>query len=139
MEKNNYKNLHEQAEYGVLLEKLVNLGMIFLLVAFALYMTGYLEPLVPISELPEAWKLPLNDFIAQTGAPTGWSWLDHILTGDYLNFAGIAFLAGVTGICYLLLLVRFIQDGHKLYITVALIEIGLMVLAAANITGGGGH
>jgi len=137
MEKKKYQNLHEQQDYGVLLERLVNVGMIFLVVAFALYMTGVLPPLVPIEDLPQAWTLPLNDFIAQTGAPTGWGWLDHLATGDYLNFAGIAFLATVTGICYVGLLIGFIKDGKKLYIYIALIEIGLMLLAAANITGGG--
>ena len=139
MEQKKYENLHEQGEYGILLDKMVNLGMIFLLVAFGLYMLGILEPLVPIEQLPQAWTLSLDEFIAQTGAPTGWSWVNHIMTGDYLNFAGIAFLAAVTGICYLVLLWGFIQDGHKLYITLTLIEIALMVLAAANVTGGGGH
>lgn len=137
MEKQQYENLHEQQAYGVLLERLVNVGMIFLVVSFALYMTGVLQPLVPIEDLPQAWKLPLNDFIAQTGAPAGWNWLQHITTGDYLNFAGIAFLASVTGICYIGLLIGFIKDGKKLYVYIALIEIGLVVLAAANITSGG--
>ena len=32
---------------------------------------------------------------------TGWSWVSNLGEGDMLNFVGIAFLAGVTIICYL--------------------------------------
>ncbi len=139
MEQKKFTNLHEQMAYGALLEKLVNVSMIVLFISFVLYVGGFLAPLIPIEQLSTVWNLPLEEFLAQTDAPTGWQWVNHIHTGDYLSFAGIAFLVAITGICYLVLLIGFAKDGHKIYLFITSAEIGLIILAAANVMGGSGH
>jgi len=47
----------EQRLYASILEIGVYLGLVVLLVTFALYVTGIVEPAVPIHALPEYWGL----------------------------------------------------------------------------------
>ena len=84
-----FTNLPQQAAYGSLLQILVNTSLLTIIATFAIYLGGFLEPLVGIEQLPEFWSLSLNEFIAATGSPTGWSWTAMIGKGDYINFIGI--------------------------------------------------
>ncbi|KJU82949.1 hypothetical protein MBAV_004846, partial [Candidatus Magnetobacterium bavaricum] len=53
-------------------------------------------PPVPVDELPKLWGLSVHEYLEKTGIHTGWAWLHLLGKGDFLNFAGIAFLGGVT-------------------------------------------
>ena len=46
---------------------------------------GLVEPHVPHSRLPEVWNLPVSQFLAATGLPTGWGWLAFAHRGDIAN------------------------------------------------------
>ena len=52
---------------------------------------------------------------------------------DYLNFIGIAFLAGVTIVCYVGVLPSFFRKKDWIYATIATLEVLVLALAASGI------
>ena len=127
-----FENLEIQQRYGAVLRRVCNLGLILLFLTFALYVLGIVKPLIPLEAMPQYWNLPLHEFLQQTGAPKGWQWFEQIRKADYLTFVGVIILAGVTGICYLVLLVDFVKARKSLYSILVTAELLLIVLAASN-------
>ena len=89
----------EQLAYAKLLGTGMKFGLLILVVTFIIYLTGILTPHIPVSDLPTYWKMPVHKYLAATGIHPGWAWLHMLGKGDFLNFIGIAFLAGITIIC----------------------------------------
>lgn len=58
--------------------------------------------------------------------------------GDFLNFLGIAFLAGVTIACYIAVIPVFFRKKDKVYGIFAILEVLLLLLAASGILKTGG-
>jgi hypothetical protein len=107
------------------------IGLAALVCSFLAYVLALLEPLVPLERLPALWSLPVERYVALTGAPTGWGWLARLGHADYLNVLGIALLASVTMLCYLRLLVSFLRRRDRLQSALAALQI-LVLLAAAS-------
>jgi hypothetical protein len=107
------------------------IALTLLIGTFAVYALGLLEPLVPLGALPELWRLPVGEFIAATGAPTGWGWLARLGAGDYLNLAGVAFLGGVSVVCYLRVIPHYWRKGDRALAWLAIAQV-LVLLAAAS-------
>lgn len=102
-------------------------GFVVLIFTFLIYVFGLLDPLVPPQELTRLWSLPVDRYVAATGAPTGWGWLRFLGKGDYLNFVGIAALASITVVCY----ARVIPVLSRMQAVLAALQI-LVLLAAAS-------
>ena len=103
-----------------------------LIASFTAYVLGLFDPLIPLERLPALWRLPAEQFVAQTGAPMGWGWLARLGQGDYLNFAGIALLATGTLIAYLRLLVWLAGRGERLFAALVLAQVLVLVAAASG-------
>jgi hypothetical protein len=131
----------EQLRYASILEIGVLLGLVILLVTFALYALGVVAPSVPLHELPRYWGLSVQDYLHATNADhlhhehiiTGWTWLSVIGKGDYLNFVGIVLLAGVTVVCFLGVIPMLLKKHDWIYATMAIVEVLVLVLAASGI------
>ena len=115
-----------QELYARWLEIGVRIAFGLLVASFALYVFGVLEPLVPTAQLVRLWTLPVDRYVAATGAPTGWGWLNLLGKGDYLNFVGIALLATITILCY----ARIVPALPRLHAVLALIQIAVLLAAA---------
>jgi hypothetical protein len=115
-----------QEIYARWLEIGVRIAFALLVASFALYVLGVLEPLVPTAELVRLWNLPVDRYVAETGAPTGWGWLKALGKGDYLNFVGIALLGTITIICY----ARIVPALPRLHAALAIIQIAVLLAAA---------
>jgi hypothetical protein len=100
-------------------------------------LSGVTEPLIPLGHLPQVWSLPLERYLAATGAPTGWQWLRVLVNGDYANFAGIATLGLVTLVCYLRLLAALLSRGERTLAIVAALQVAVLGAAAAGLFTGG--
>jgi hypothetical protein len=105
-----------------------------LALAFLLYLLRIAEPLVPLEQLPALWSLPVEQFLAATGAPAGWGWLAQAGRGDYLNVVGVAMLCGVTLVCYARILVR---PGDRVTRALALAQMVVLLAAASGLLAGG--
>jgi hypothetical protein len=131
----------DQLLYARILAKGMYLGLGLLLVTFALYMTGIMQPGIPIEELPRLWTLSApeyleavnHEFLHRPHVVDGWGWLAMLGTGDYVNFSGIAILSAVTIVCYLGLLPSLFRKKDWIYAGIAVAEVIVLVLAASGL------
>ena len=123
----------EQLRYALVLGAGVRLGFVLLLVTFFLYLSGLLEPLIPVDQLPRYWGLPVDEFVRATGTPTGWGWLAQLARGDLLNLAGIAVLAGVSAIASVSVLPVFARQREIAHLAICVLQIVVLAAAASGI------
>jgi hypothetical protein len=133
------KATEEQLAYAKLLDQGMKLGLLALVVTFIIYISGILSPFIPVQDLPKYWKLPVTEYLEQTGIHPGWTWLGFVGRGDFLNFLPIAFLAGVTIMCYIRIVPILFRKKDTTYAALAIIEVLVLVLAASGILKSGGH
>jgi hypothetical protein len=131
----------DQLLYANLLAKGMYLGLGLLLVTFALYMTGFVQPAIPIEELPRLWTLSVHEylevvnheFLHRPEVVAGWGWVALLGRADYLNFVGIAILSAVTIVCYMRILPNLFRRKDWIYATIAALEVIVLVLAASGL------
>lgn len=136
---NKLKATEEQIAYAKLLDMGMKLGLLSLVVTFIIYLTGILAPYVPVNDLPKYWSMPVKTYLQETGIHTGWSWLYMLGKGDFLNFTGIAFLAGVTIVCYIRIIPILFRKKDTVYGVLAIVEVLVLAFAASGILKSGGH
>jgi hypothetical protein len=129
----------EQLRYAKILGIGMKLGMLMLVVSFTLYLTGILQPQIPVDELPKLWGLSVHQYLELKGLHGGWSWLYMLNKGDFLNFTGIAFLGAVTIFCFIAIIPMLFRKKDTAYGFIALVEVIVLVLAASGILKTGGH
>ena len=123
----------EQLAYATWLDRGMILGFLLLVATFVVYLLGLTTPQVPVNDLPSYWSMPVAQYLKAADVHTGWSWLALIGKGDYMNFLGIAFLSAVTIACYLRVLPLLWAAGDRVYFSIALTEIAVLVLAASGV------
>ncbi|MEW6572870.1 MAG: DUF1634 domain-containing protein [Bacillota bacterium] len=129
----------EQMLYGNLLLVASIAGIALLVITFLLYISGAVAPHVPVEDLPKLWGrgVDAHHYVEATKAPVGWGWFSMIGKGDYMNYLGIALLAGVTVVGYLILLPAYIKKKDGIYSFIVIAEIVVLILAAAGIVAAG--
>jgi hypothetical protein len=123
----------EQLLYARLLDWGAKIGLAVLVAGFAGYLSGFLAPQVPVDQLPALWTLPLADYLARTGTPTGWGWLSLLDKGEFAGLAGIAILSGCSLLCLVAVVAVYARRGDRVYATIGLLEIAVLVLAASGV------
>ena len=126
----------EQIRYAEVLEKGMYVGLACLIVTFALYAFGIMKPYVPLGKLPEHWQKEVDDYLSEAGEAeieAGWGWVKMLGYGDFVNFIGIAILAGVTVPCYLAIIPLLLKRNDTIYVVLALLEAIVLVVAASGI------
>ena len=129
----------EQLAYAQILDKGMKIGLVLLTATFIIYLTGMLSPYLPVNDLPKYWTMPVHKYLEQTGIQPGWAWLGMLGKGDFLNFTGIAFLAGVTIVCYIRIIPILFRKKDTVYAVLALCEVLVLTLAASGLLKSGGH
>jgi hypothetical protein len=129
----------EQLAYAKLLDIGMKIGLLLLIGTFVVYLTGILSPYIPVNELPKYWGHNVHRYLEETGIHTGWAWLGMINKSDFLNFLPIAFLAGITLVCYLRIIPILFRKKDIAYGIIAIIEVLVLALAASGILKTGGH
>ncbi|MEW6192978.1 MAG: DUF1634 domain-containing protein [Bacillota bacterium] len=127
----------EQVVYGNLLLFGSLAGIAILVITFILYVSGALAPHVPLEQLPQLWGTKAHEYVEATKSPTGWGWIYYLGKGDYLNYIGVALLAGLTILGYLVLLPAYLKKKDMAYSILVLVEIIVLVLAASGIVAAG--
>jgi hypothetical protein len=129
----------EQIVYANILEKGMLLGLVVILVTYCIYVVGIMKPYVPMDSVTRYWQMNVHDYLHHCGIKAGWAWLFLVGYGDFLNFVGIALLAGITMICFLAIVPLLWRENDKLYAVFALLEAAILGVAASGILGSGGH
>ncbi len=123
----------EQLRYARWLEWGTRVGLVALILIFLAYGIGLVEPHVPHSRLPEVWNLPVSQFLAATGLPTGWGWLAFAHRGDIANLLGIAMLTGASLLALLALLPLYLRQRDRLYAALCVAQVAVLLLAASGL------
>mgnify|MGYP000703441512 FL=1 len=123
----------EQLRYARWLEWGTRVGLAALILIFLAYGIGLVEPHVPHSRLPEVWNLPVSQFLAATGLPTGWGWLAFAHRGDIANLLGIAMLTGASLLALLALLPLYLRQRDRLYAALCVAQVAVLLLAASGL------
>ncbi len=129
----------EQLAYATILDKGMKIGLLMLVISFIIYVTGILTPYIPVNDLPKYWGLSVHKYLEVTGIQPGWTWLRLLGKGDFLNFIGIAFLAGVTAVCYIRIIPILFRKKDIAFGIIAILEVIVLVLAASGLLKSGGH
>jgi len=119
--------------YARSLDRATKAGFVIALSAFLIYVSGALPAYVPVAELVRYWSLPVDRFIAATGAPQGWAWLRLLGYGDALNVAAVALLALVTPLCYARLLPVLVAERDWLQAALAAAQLAVLLTAASGL------
>ena len=123
----------EQLLYAKILEKGMYSGLLILLITFGLYTFGILDPYIPLDKVSEYWSYNVNDYLKHAEIKPGWAWLGMLKYGDFVNFIGIAILAGVTIFCYAAIVPTLLKNNDKVYAILAIIEVIILSAAASGL------
>ncbi len=123
----------EQLLYAKILEKGMYSGLLILLITFGLYTFGILDPYIPLDKVSEYWSYNVNDYLKHAEIKPGWAWLGMLKYGDFVNFIGIAMLAGVTIFCYAAIVPTLLKNNDKVYAILAIIEVIILSAAASGL------
>jgi len=129
----------EQIRYANILFYGAWLGIIMMFVTYAIYLTGILDPHVPLEQVVSSWKMGVDDYMQRTDSPHGWGWAMLLHKGDFLNFIPIAMLALLTIVCYFTLIPGYLKRKDYMYASFAITEIIVLAVAASGLLGSGGH
>lgn len=137
VEKGSVAQAAEQLRYARWLEAGTRTGLVALILLFLAYGVGLVEPHVPHSRLPEVWNLPVSQFLAATGLPTGWGWLAFAHRGDIANLLGIAMLTGASLLALLAVLPLYLRQRDRLFAGLCVAQMVVLLLAASGLLTGG--
>jgi len=108
------------------------IAFVLLVAGYVIYVFGLLAPQVPPEQLARLWGLPLAEYLAASGAPTGWQWLALAGHGDYFNYVGIAALAVIVPLAYLRTLPVLVRHARA-HALIALLELAVLLAAASGL------
>ena len=142
MEDKSYASLEatpEQLLYAKILERGMYFGLLIILITFGLYAFGIMDPYIPLDKISKYWSMNVNDYLHHANIKAGWAWVGMIKYGDFVNFIGIAILAGVTILCYAAIVPTLLKNKDTVYAIIAILEVIVLTVAASGILGAGGH
>jgi hypothetical protein len=122
-----------QEVYARWLDVWTHIAFAFAAVALALYLTGALAPFVAPQAVVELWRLPVDQYLARAGAPSGWAWLPLVGRGDYLNLAGVCLFALISLVCCARVIPAFLRRGEPLHAALAAAQVLVLLAAALNL------
>jgi hypothetical protein len=126
----------EQLLYARVLEFGMYIGLVLLFVTFATYTLGIMDPYIPLDEISRYWTPEaggVEAYLSEAKIEAGWGWLSMLGYSDFLNFAGVAILAGVSIICYAAIVPGLLKNKDKTYALLALLEVVILSVAASGI------
>jgi len=123
----------EQLRYAAWLQWSGWIGMTSLVIAFIVYATGALAPLISFDQLPQAWRLPAGEMLQLTGQSPGWGWVRLLDRGDVINLVGIGFLASCSAAPLLAVVPIYLKRGDRVFAILCLLQVAVLIMAASGI------
>lgn len=119
-----------QDRYGRWLAWGARLGLALLAIGLLAYLTGLVDPYVPIERLAARWHLPAGEMLREMGLRPGWEWTRHIHRSDMVMLAGIALLASCSIPCLAAVIPLFHARRERIFVAVCALQIAVLLLAA---------
>ena len=123
----------EQVLYANVLERGMYAGLACLFITFALYGFGIMGPYIPREEIPQHWSKDVHTYLVDANIEAGWGWVKMLGYGDFVNFIGIAILAGVTILCYATIVPLLFKKNDTVFAVLAIVEVLALAIAASGI------
>ncbi len=123
----------EQVIYAGILEKGMYVGLLILFITYAIYVFGIMKPYIALDEISKFWSMNVHEYLETAHIQDGWGWVGMLGYSDFLNFIGIAILAGVTILCYLVIVPTLLRNNDKVYAALALLEAFILAAAASGL------
>ena len=114
-------------------------GLALMALTYFLYLSGIMAPHVPLEKVIQLWSQPVGVYLSQGNVPIGWGWATLLNKGDFLNFLGIALLAGLTIVCYIPLVGAYLKKKDMVFAILSVLEIIVLTAAASGLVGAGAH
>jgi hypothetical protein len=92
-----------------------------------------MDPYIPLDKISDYWSMNVHDYLEHAEIKNGWAWLGMLKYGDFINFIGVALLAGVTIICYVAIVPTLLKSKDTVYAVLAVIEVIILSAAASGI------
>lgn len=108
------------------------LGLVLLVAGFAAYVTGWVDPHIPIERLPALWNRPAPELLAEVGLRPGWGWAELVHRSDMLILAGIGVLASCSIPSLAATIPVFAARGERAFVVICVLQIAVLVLAASG-------
>ena len=121
-----------QERYAQWLEALTRLSLLAMVVGFVLYAFEVFAPVVPTQQLPALWQLPVDQYVAATEVPVGWSWMAHLHRTDMLAILGVACLALSSLPCVLALVPLYWSRGDRVYVLLCVAQVVVLLVSASG-------
>jgi hypothetical protein len=128
-----------QLFYANLLHRLTLIGFALLLIAFFIYISGIMGSYVPMREVSQYWTQSSHHYRQAADIHTGWAWVSKIGYGDFLVYIPIVILAGVTIVCYIGVIFKFLKTKEYILVVIAILEVLVLSAAASGFLQAGGH
>jgi hypothetical protein len=122
--------MNEQQAYARWLDVGTRIALAVLVLSFLAYAFAVFDPHLPHAELPKLWAFPVDHFVAASGAPTGWGWLQLVHKSDYLIFIAVAALGLITVVCYARIIPILVREGQTWRAAIAVAQIVVLLAAA---------
>ena len=123
----------EQVLYAKVLEWGMYLGLLILFITFGLYTLGIIDPYIPLDKISNYWSYNVHEYLEHAGITAGWAWIGMLKYGDFINFIGVAILAGVTIFCYAAIVPTLLRSKDIAYAIMAVLEVIILGAAASGI------
>ena len=123
----------EQQRYATWLSWGARSGLAILIISFLAYVFGWMPAHIPLDQMPDVWNLPTGEYLKQTGAPTGWSWISLVNQGDFVGLLGIAWLSGCSLLCLLAVMPIYARRKDWVFVALCIIALLVQLLAASGI------
>jgi len=128
-----------QLFYATVLNRLTLAGFALLILAFLVYITGILGNYVPLDQVPYYWTQSSHHYLEAAKIHAGWVWVGKIGYGDFLIYVPVAILAGVTIVCYIGVIFKFLKSKENILVVIAILEVLVLMAAASGLLKSGGH
>lgn len=128
-----------QLFYAKVLNRLTLFGFATLILFFFIYISGIMTPHVPLSQVSQLWTQSSHNYMQAAGIHSGWAWVGHLGYGDMIVYIPIALLAGVTIVCYIGVIPKFLKSQEYILVVIAVLEVLVLLAAASGLLKGGGH
>jgi hypothetical protein len=128
-----------QLFYANLLNKLTLFGFAVLIITFLIYILGIMGSYVPMDKVIQYWTQSSHTYLTANNIQPGWVWVGKVNYGDFLVNVPVAILAGVTIVCYLGVIFKFLTTREYILVGIAILEVLVLSAAASGILQSGGH
>ncbi len=125
--------------YAYLMNRLTLFGFGVLIITFLIYVTGILSSYVPMDKVIQYWTQPSHTYLTANNIHPGWNWVGKVNYGDFLVNLPVAMLAGVTIVCYIGVIFKFLKTREYILVVIAILEVLVLSAAASGILQTGGH